>query len=169
MTIFGFSMSFLLWISFNSIAFADTSPKKNIHNYTDSFNCQHIQSVIKIGGNILNRKQPPGHFLKTVCDGWNCVFQNSLRPGLWSTLVKIKWKWIGKKATTKTITTQEIWHWHWIVSKKRTKHLYFQRTSIHSKCWKYCLWCVIHACVLRALMHGSLKKLHDLPEFGHYD
>jgi hypothetical protein len=34
-----------------------------------------LQSVIKIGENILNRK-PPRH-LKTICDGRNCVFKNS--------------------------------------------------------------------------------------------
>jgi hypothetical protein len=65
-----------------------------------------------------------------------------------------KRKWNGKKATTKTITTQEIWHWHWIVSKKRTKHFYF----IQNKCWKCCPWCVTHACALRAIDARTLEK-----------
>jgi hypothetical protein len=51
--------------------------------------------------------------------------KNSPHSGSWLMLMWSKRKWNGKKATTKTITTQEIWHWYWIVSKKRTSTFTF--------------------------------------------
>jgi hypothetical protein len=56
---------------------------------------EDIQGVIKIGGNILSRKAP--RHLKMICDGWNCVFENLPHSGPWSTLMKRKRKWNGKK------------------------------------------------------------------------
>jgi hypothetical protein len=94
----------------------------------DEFLQFYTQGVIKTRGNILNRKLP--RHLKTICTGWNCEFKNSNSPhsGPWS---------------TKTITiyiTQEIWHWHWIVSEKRTKNTFSVLT-------------------LFTVMHGPLEKL----------
>jgi hypothetical protein len=77
----------------------------------------------------------------------------SLR-GLLSTVMKSEWKWNDKKATTKTITTQEIWHWHWIVSKKPTKHFYFYPTLFTVKMLKMSLILMRNT---PPLMHEPLK------------